>query len=69
MVEAKRQLVGAVAIDLLPGPSEVMVLADDTCLLYTSFAGSDASGTPVGIRTPNLLIRSQTLSPIELRAL
>lgn len=33
------------------------------------FAGSDASGTPVGIRTPNLLIRSQTLYPIELRAL
>ena len=31
------------------------------------FAGSDASGTPVGIRTPNLLIRSQTLYPIELR--
>ena len=28
---------------------------------------SDASGTPVGIRTPNLLIRSQTLYPIELR--
>ncbi len=30
VVEAKRQLVGAVAIDLLPGPSEIMVLADDT---------------------------------------
>lgn len=28
VVEAKRQLVGAVAIDLLPGPSEVMVIAD-----------------------------------------
>ena len=33
------------------------------------FTGGDASGTPVGIRTPNLLIRSQTLYPIELRAL
>lgn len=30
VVEAKRQLVGAVSIDLLPGPSEVMVLADHT---------------------------------------
>lgn len=30
VVEAKRQLVGAVSIDLLPGPSEVMVLADGT---------------------------------------
>lgn len=28
VVEAKRQLVGAVSIDLLPGPSEVMVLSD-----------------------------------------
>ncbi len=27
-----------------------------------------SSSTPVGIRTPNLLIRSQTLYPIELRA-
>jgi histidinol dehydrogenase len=30
VVEAKRQLVGAVAIDLLPGPSEIMVIADDS---------------------------------------
>lgn len=30
VVEAKRQLVGAVSIDLLPGPSEVVVLADKT---------------------------------------
>lgn len=28
VVEAKRQLFGAVGIDLLPGPSEIMVLAD-----------------------------------------
>jgi histidinol dehydrogenase len=28
VVEAKRQLVGAVSIDLLPGPSEILVLAD-----------------------------------------
>lgn len=30
VVEAKRQLVGAVAIDLLPGPSEVLILSDKT---------------------------------------
>ena len=30
VVEAKRQLVGAVSIDLLPGPSEVLIIADDT---------------------------------------
>lgn len=28
VVEAKRQLIGAISIDLLPGPSEVLVLAD-----------------------------------------
>ena len=30
VVAAKRQLVGRVSIDLLPGPSEVLVLADDS---------------------------------------
>ena len=30
VVEAKRQLFGEVAIDLLPGPSEILVLADDS---------------------------------------
>lgn len=30
VVEAKRQLFGLVAVDLLPGPSEVVVLADDS---------------------------------------
>src|SRR4029077_17842839 len=30
VVTAKRLLVGQVAIDLLPGPSEVLVLADET---------------------------------------
>jgi histidinol dehydrogenase len=30
VVEAKRQVFGTVAIDLLPGPSEIMVLADAT---------------------------------------
>jgi len=28
VVEAKRQLVGAVSIDLLPGPSEILIVAD-----------------------------------------
>jgi histidinol dehydrogenase len=31
VVEAKRQVVGAVAIDQLPGPSEILVVADETC--------------------------------------
>ncbi|HEX7863020.1 MAG TPA: histidinol dehydrogenase [Verrucomicrobiae bacterium] len=39
VVAAKRMLVGHVAIDLLPGPSEVLVLADDTA--DASFAAAD----------------------------
>ncbi len=30
VMEAKRQVFGAVAVDLLPGPSEIIVLADDS---------------------------------------
>ena len=30
VVEAKRQVFGRVAIDLLPGPSEILVIADDS---------------------------------------
>jgi len=39
VVAAKRLLVGHVAIDLLPGPSEVLVLADDTA--NPKFAAAD----------------------------
>jgi len=39
VVEAKRQLVGAVSIDLLPGPSEILVIADDSA--NPSFVASD----------------------------
>jgi histidinol dehydrogenase len=39
VVAAKRLLVGHVAIDLLPGPSEVLVLADDTA--HPAWAAAD----------------------------
>jgi len=39
VVTAKRLLVGHVAIDLLPGPSEVLVLADDSA--HPGFAAAD----------------------------
>ncbi len=39
VVTAKRLLVGYVAIDLLPGPSEVLVLADETA--NSAFAAAD----------------------------
>src|SRR5208282_5752077 len=37
--EAKRQVFGAVGVDLLPGPSEVMVIADDSA--RPDFAAAD----------------------------
>ena len=39
VVAAKRLVVGHVSIDLLPGPSELLVLADDTA--YAAFAAAD----------------------------
>ncbi|HUB68252.1 MAG TPA: histidinol dehydrogenase [Candidatus Methylacidiphilales bacterium] len=39
VVEAKRQVVGATAIDQLPGPSEIAVVADDTA--RADFAAAD----------------------------
>src|SRR5439155_8788108 len=39
VIAAKRLLVGQVAIDLLPGPSEVLVLADETA--DPKFAAAD----------------------------
>ena len=58
VVEAKRQVVGAVAIDLLPGPSEVLVIGDDTAearflaadLLAQAEHGPDSE---VGFLTPS----------------
>jgi histidinol dehydrogenase len=37
--EAKRQVFGTVGVDSLPGPSEVMIIADETANL--SFVASD----------------------------
>ena len=39
VVEAKRQVFGAVSVDLLPGPSEIMVIADKTA--NSSWIASD----------------------------
>src|SRR2546427_2972490 len=44
VVAAKRLLFGPVAIDLLPGPSEVLVLADETA--NPKFAAADLLGQP-----------------------
>jgi histidinol dehydrogenase len=58
VVEAKRQVVGAVAIDQLPGPSEIAVIADDTA--RADFVASDllaqaehGSGSQIILVTPS----------------
>lgn len=51
VVEAKRQLVGAVSIDLLPGPSEVLVVSDasgdPTCIAADLLAQAEHGGDSV----------------------
>jgi len=66
VVEAKRQVFGEVAIDLLPGPSEVLVLADATAnaawvaaeLLAQAEHGK-GSGMVLVTTCPDLLARVQ----------
>jgi len=51
VVEAKRQLVGAVAIDLLPGPSEILIVADHSgnarCIAADLLAQAEHGGDSV----------------------
>jgi histidinol dehydrogenase len=51
VVEAKRQLVGAVSIDLLPGPSEILIIADHTgnprCIAADLLAQAEHGGDSV----------------------
>lgn len=73
VVEAKRQLVGAVSIDLLPGPSEILILADDTAkasyiaadMLAQAEHGGDSI---VGFVTPSKRILNQVQREIEKQA-
>ena len=59
VVEAKRQLFGAVAIDLLPGPSEVMVLADDSA--RADFIASDLLAQAEHGRDSQVLLATPSL--------
>lgn len=51
VVEAKRQLVGAVSIDLLPGPSEILILADQSgnaeCIAADILAQAEHGGDSI----------------------
>lgn len=69
VVEAKRQLVGAVSIDLLPGPSEILILADASAkaayiaadLLAQAEHGGDSV---VGFLTPSKVLLGKVKAEI-----
>ncbi len=70
VVEAKRQLVGAVSIDLLPGPSEVLIVADQSA--NPQFIAADmlaqaehAGDRVVGFATPSKRLLTRVLKEIE----
>jgi histidinol dehydrogenase len=70
VVEAKRQLVGAVSIDLLPGPSEILILADSSAnaayiaadLLAQAEHGGDSV---VGFLTPSKSLLAKVQKEVE----
>jgi histidinol dehydrogenase len=70
VVEAKRQLVGAVSIDLLPGPSELLVLADKTgdaeCIAADILAQAEHGGDSlVGFLTDSKLLLGKVVKAIH----
>ena len=70
VAEAKRQLFGRVGIDLLAGPTETMVIADDTVdaeLCATDLLGQAEHGydSPAFLVTNNPKLAEDTLSEID----
>lgn len=70
VVEAKRQLVGAVSIDLLPGPSEVLIIADATgdprYIAADMLAQAEHGGdSQVGFLSPSLPLIQKVQAEME----
>ena len=70
VAEAKRQLFGRVGIDLLAGPTEILVLADDTAdgeMCATDLLGQAEHGptSPAVLVTTSRRIAEQTVKEIE----
>lgn len=70
VVEAKRQLFGLVAVDLVPGPSEVAVVADHTCV--PAFVAADllaqaehGPGSQILLATPEREVLDAVLALME----
>ena len=73
VVEAKRQAFGAVSIDLLPGPSEVLIMADKTgnpAFIAADFLAQAEHGkdSGAGFITDNEALLNQVLEQIEIQA-
>ncbi len=74
VVEAKRQLVGAVSIDLLPGPSEILILADKSgdaqCIAADLLAQAEHGGDSiVGFATDSKQLLGKVTKAIERQLL
>ncbi len=70
VVEAKRQLVGAVSIDLLPGPSEILILADRSgnadCIAADILAQAEHGGdSVVGFLTDSKVLLGKVIKAVE----
>ncbi len=70
VAEAKRQLFGRVGIDLLAGPTEILVLADDTAdgeMCATDLLGQAEHGptSPAVLVTTSKRVAEQTVEEIE----
>jgi sulfopropanediol 3-dehydrogenase len=70
VAEAKRQLFGRVGIDLIAGPSETLVIADDSVdaeLCATDLLGQAEHGfnTPAILLTNSLELANQTLAEVQ----
>ena len=72
VVEAKRQLIGAVSIDLLPGPSELLILADKTgdagCIAADMLAQAEHGGdSVVGLLTDSSALLEKVVEAIQVQ--
>ena len=70
VAEAKRQLFGRVGIDLHAGPTEIVVIADDSAdpeLVAADLLGQAEHGpaSPAGLITPSRGLASRTLDEVE----
>lgn len=73
VVEAKRQTFGVVAVDLLPGPSEVLILADKTgsaaCIAADILAQAEhGKDSQAGFITDDAALLEAVLAEVQMQA-